>query len=132
MSAIPRKKPKMKNRRTNLCLKLKREAITANLKKYGQSTLWRIIKPPNKPVVVKTKAGLVTSDPEMVLETLTNEFKTPRQHTNLNYDAMLESIRKVIITQTEWEIEPIHESQLAKMIDSLPNKSSTGPDQCSL
>ena len=44
---------------------------------------------------------------------------------------MLESIRRVIITQPEWELEPIHESQLAKMIDNLPNKSSTGPDQSS-
>ena len=41
------------------------------------------------------------------------------------------SIWRVIITQPEWEIEPIHQSQLAKTIDSLPNKSSTGPDQCS-
>ena len=48
----PKQKSKLKNRRFNLCRKLKREAITASLKKYGQSTLWRIIKPQNKPITL--------------------------------------------------------------------------------
>ena len=66
------------------------------------TNFWRIMKPPYKPTTVKTNSVLITSDPKVVLESLSNEFKTFRQPTNQNYVAMLDSLRSVIVTQPEW------------------------------
>ena len=121
---------RLKTKRTNLLRKLKREATAANITKNGYAAFWRNIKQPIKTIAVQTESG-ITSEPDQVLETLTEQFKRTQAHKNIDIPKIRSSVRKVIEPLPPWELELMTESQMSVVISSLRNKKSKGPDASS-